>query len=57
MSIRHFVVLSHQYRLPLLCIFAGGKLLGLTGIFLFPIAATVLAELHSGNNLPAQNQV
>ena len=41
----------------LLCIFAGGKLLGLTGIFLFPIAATVLAELHSGNNLPAQNQV
>ena len=29
----------------LLCIFAGGKLLGLPGIFLFPIAATVLVEL------------
>lgn len=29
----------------LLCIFAGGKLLGLAGIFLFPIAATVLVEL------------
>lgn len=29
----------------LLCIFAGGKLLGLPGIFLFPIGATVLVEL------------
>lgn len=54
-------IIGHQMGLSpiatLLCIFAGGKLLGLTGIFLFPIAATVLAELHSGNNLPAQNQV
>lgn len=30
----------------LLCIFAGGKLLGLAGIFLFPIAATVVKELN-----------
>lgn len=30
----------------LLCIFAGGKLLGLTGIFLFPMGATVLKELN-----------
>ena len=45
-------IIGHQMGLSpiatLLCIFAGGKLLGLTGIFLFPIAATVLAELHRG---------
>lgn len=30
----------------LLCMFAGGKLMGLAGIFLFPIAATVAKELN-----------
>lgn len=30
----------------LLCIFAGGKLLGLPGIFLFPIGAAVVKELN-----------
>lgn len=33
----------------LLCIFAGGKLLGLAGIFLFPIGATVLVELNDAD--------
>lgn len=32
--------------LILLCMFAGGKLLGMGGVFLFPIAATVAAELN-----------
>lgn len=43
-------VIGSQMGLPpaltLLCMFAGGKLLGLGGIFLFPIGATVLAELN-----------
>lgn len=41
----------------LLCIFAGGKLLGLTGIFLFPIAATVLVELHDRDYPYAQEHI
>lgn len=40
----------------LLCMFAGGKLLGLTGIFLFPIAAAILAELRSGTTYSSQEQ-
>lgn len=43
-------IIGLQMGLPpaatLLCIFAGGKLLGLAGIFLFPIAATVVKELN-----------
>lgn len=46
-------IIGLQMGLPpaatLLCIFAGGKLFGLTGMFLFPIAATVLKELHDRN--------
>lgn len=45
-------VVGLQMGLPpaaaLLCMFVGGKVLGLPGIFLFPIGATVLFKL-SGN--------
>lgn len=43
-------IIGLQMGLPpaatLLCIFAGGKLLGLAGVFLFPVAATVVMELN-----------
>ena len=48
-------VVGLQMGLPpaaaLLCMFVGGKVLGLAGIFLFPIGATVLFELSEDGTI------
>ena len=53
----HFASAERQFRFPLayaaalLCMFVGGKVLGLAGIFLFPIGATVLFELSEDGTI------
>ena len=37
--------------MTLICIFAGAKVMGILGIFLFPVAATVLKKMNDDGTI------